>query len=335
MPSPHHEAVCQLLKRNPLLAPYLVSNAGYRELSGRAELTDSNLSDVEREKRADVVQVIKTPMGHKIALISEVQNSRPKPTKRRSWFCYLANAANDHNCDAILIVIAPTERIARACAKPYSIGHPGLVLKVIVIGPRNTPHPDSPGAEAVTVELTVLNVLNGNFDLTDPRDRRYVLGKLAGADSARRHLYARYLYLSVPRAVRRQLEEDMNHTYRVPFLDEPFEKAEQAVLRAEQETIRAEEQSRKAEEHSRMAEEQARKAEEQSRRAEREAQRAEQITHRAGGMLLRELAARGFEVPETLREMIKACGDIDRIDHWSERAQTAATLEDVFDLAMR
>jgi hypothetical protein len=247
-----------------------------------------------------VVQVIKTPMGHKIALISEVQNSRPKPTKRRSWFCYLANAASDHNCDAILIVIAPTERIARACAKPYSIGHPGLVLKVIVIGPRNTPHPDSPGAEAVTVELAMLNVLNGNFDLTDPRDRRYVLGKLAGADSVRRHLYARYLYLSVPRAVRRQLEEDMNYTYRVPFLDEPFEMAAQAALRAEQ-----------------------------------EAQRAEQITHKAGDMLLRELATRGFEVPKSIREMIKACGDIDRIDHWSERAQTAATLEDVFDLALR
>lgn len=92
----------------------------------------------------------------------------------------------------------------------------------------------------------------------------------------------------------------MNYTYRVPFLDEPFEKAEQAMLKAEQETLRA-----------------------------------EQITHKAGGMLLRELAARGFEVPRSIREMIKACGDIDRIDHWSERALTAATLEDVFDLALR
>lgn len=328
MPSPHHEAVCQLLKRNSLLAPYLVSNAGYRELSGRAELTDSNLSDVEREKRADVVQVIKTSTGHKIALISEVQNSRPKPTKRRSWFCYLANAANDHNCDAILIVIAPTEKIARACAKPYTIGHPGLVLRVIVIGPRNTPHPDSPGAEAVTVELTVLNVLNGNFDLSNPRDRHYVLSKLAGADSVRRHLYSRYLYLSVPRAVRRQLEEDMNYTYRVPFLDEPFEKAEQAMLKAEQETLRAEQETLRAKQETL-------RAKQETLRAEQEAQRAEQITHRAGGMLLRELAAHGFKVPTSIREMIKACGDIDRIDHWSERALTAATLEDVFDLALR
>jgi hypothetical protein len=70
-------------------------------------------------------------------------------------------------------------------------------------------------------------------------------------------------------------------------------------------------------------------------KAEQEARRAEQITHKAGAILLHQLTVRGFEVPRSVREMIKVCGDIDQIDHWSERARTAATLENVFDLARR
>jgi flagellar biosynthesis GTPase FlhF len=334
MPSAHHEAVCQLLKRNPLLGPFLLSSTGYPQVAGRPELTDSNLSDVEREKRADVVQLIKTPAGHKIALISEVQNSRPKRMKRRAWFCYLANAGNDHDCDAILIVIASTERIARACARSFSIGHPGLVLKVIVIGPRNTPHPDSPGAEPVAIELAVLNALNGNFDLSNLDDRRYVLSKLAKADPIRRHDYSKYLYLSLPQTIQEKVKEDMTRKYRVDFLDEPFELAEQAREEAERAHKEAEE-ARKQTEQARERTELANKETEQANRETEQANKqTEQARHSAAAILLRQLAGRGFQVPGSIRDIIEGCGDSDRLDRWSERAVTAATLEDVFDLAL-
>jgi hypothetical protein len=49
-----------------------------------------------------------------------------------------------------------------------------------------------------------------------------------------------------------------------------------------------------------------------------------------GQMLLRVLAARGFAVPDDIRDMILSCTDIGRLEAWGDLAATAPSLADVF-----
>jgi hypothetical protein len=227
VPSIEHETLVQLLKSNPQLAPYLLASAGYEVPAGVAVVTDSNLSDPEHELRADVVVV---SSGGRLAIVSEVQTSSPGTGKRRAWHSYLANAARDHGCKAALLVLAIDQDVARRCAKPYFPGHPQMVLRPIVKGPVNTPHPDEPGAEHVAAELAVLWVLNGGFDLAVPPVRQYVMGKLAKAGPQNRKLYVHCIYLAATPAIRKALEDEVNDRFRVEFFDAPIEEAEAQAL---------------------------------------------------------------------------------------------------------
>jgi hypothetical protein len=47
-------------------------------------------------------------------------------------------------------------------------------------------------------------------------------------------------------------------------------------------------------------------------------------------IILRVLAARGLEVPASVREQALSCTDISQLDIWADRAATAASVEDVF-----
>jgi hypothetical protein len=107
------------------------------------------------------------------------------------------------------IVTGPGSESQISRPKPRSrTGHPGLNLTAVVCGPHNTPHPGAVGAEAFTIELTVLNVLNGRFNLADAATRVYVLGKLLSV-----------IYLTARRAVRKALVEDLMTLPRVPFIE--------------------------------------------------------------------------------------------------------------------
>jgi hypothetical protein len=292
MPSIRHEAVVQLLRCNLKLAPYLLAGTGYKVPPGTLVQVDSNLSDpAPHEWRADIVTAVLHGARAGLAIVNEAQTSRPKRKKRRSWVGYVAVAGDEHDCDVVLLAIALSRDVARSCAKTFRTGHPGFDLTPIVSGPDNTPHPETPGAEEVSVELTVLNVLNGNFDLADAAVRAYVIGKLATATRELRTIYTRYIYRTVPGAVRQAMEEDVKTSLRVPFIDDAIEEGLAKGL----------------------------------------AQGLEQgIPQGEGRMLLRMLAARGFVIPADIRELVEGCTDIEQLDRWGERAATAESLAEVF-----
>jgi hypothetical protein len=227
MPSLEHEAIVQMLHRNPGFAAILLAGTGYRVPAGTIALADSNLPHPEpKELRSDVVVTVSPGSSAQLAIIAEPQTMDPNREKRRAWLGYLAVAGIEHDCDVVLMPITIGRAKARLCARPFSTGHPGLILIPVVIGPENTPHPDAPGTESATAELTVLGTLNGNLDLADPQIRRFVLGKLAKTGPETRNIYTRIIYLTAPAAVQQALEEDMASSYRVEFLDQPIELAE-------------------------------------------------------------------------------------------------------------
>ena len=47
-------------------------------------------------------------------------------------------------------------------------------------------------------------------------------------------------------------------------------------------------------------------------------------------MLLRVLAARGFTVPDDVRQRVESCADIAQLEAWGDRAVTAKSLDEIF-----
>jgi hypothetical protein len=144
MPGIEHEAVVELLHQNPQLAVVLLASAsaGIRLPPGTTGITaDSNLS-ARRPLAftAENVIVFAGPAG-KIVTVAEVQKDPPRPWKLRDWPAYLAIAGREHECDAVLLVIALSTAAARASRTVIRTGHPGFDLTPIVVGPDNTPAP--------------------------------------------------------------------------------------------------------------------------------------------------------------------------------------------------
>ena len=239
-------------------------------------MADSNLSVPEpTELRADLVTLHQGTEG-KLAVVTEVQTDPPSKKKRRAWPAYVAVAQVEHECDAVLIVIALRPGTARASVRPISTGHPGFVLRPIVIGPDNTPAPE--GSDAA--ELTVLAVLTGALDLRDRAAQLLALQHIARVDAERRQTYTRLIRVTASEAVRLALEELMTTVFpRDDFIDGLLDQG----------------------------------------RAEGEAK-----------MLLRILAARGFALPDEIRERVTSCTDLAQLESWGERSVTATSVTEIF-----
>jgi hypothetical protein len=58
--------------------------------------------------------------------------------------------------------------------------------------------------------------------------------------------------------------------------------------------------------------------------------RAEGELRGAARMLLRVFAAKGFVVPEDVRERVTSSNDVTQLEEWADRAAVAASLDEVF-----
>jgi hypothetical protein len=58
--------------------------------------------------------------------------------------------------------------------------------------------------------------------------------------------------------------------------------------------------------------------------------RAEGKAEGEAHIILRVLAARGFEVPTNTREQVLSCTDFGQLETWADRAVTATSVEEVF-----
>lgn len=283
MPGIEHEAAVELFRRDPELAVTLLASAGVPvSATAVAVVADSNLSvPAPTELRADVVTLHRSP-GGKLAIVTEIQKNPPDTSKRRAWPAYVAVAQAEHQCDAVLLVIALRPGTARAAARPIRTGHPGFVLTPVVIGPANTPAAE--GADPVpAAELTVLAVLTGALNLSDAEARLTALRRIAKVDAPRREAYTRLIRSTASPAVREALEELMTTVFKDDFID--------GILSQGRAEGRAEGEAR---------------------------------------MLLRVLAARGFDVPARTRQAVRSCTDIAQLEAWADRAVVAASLDDIF-----
>jgi hypothetical protein len=160
MLSPLHEALLLLFRNRPELAPELLRSVlgVFVPSFTEARVESAELNDVPpAEYRADLV-VLLLDGQPVLAIIIEVQLA-PHRRKRFSWPAYLATVRARFECPAYLLVVAGDDAVAAWAAEPIELGHPGFVLRPLVLGPQAVPVITEPSRAKTMPELAVLSAV--------------------------------------------------------------------------------------------------------------------------------------------------------------------------------
>jgi hypothetical protein len=124
MPSQLHEALLQLFRNRPVLAPELLRNALHLDLPSYTDvrIDSADLTEVQpAEYRADLV-VLLLDGEPVLGIVVEVQLS-PDERKRFVWPAYVTNLRARLECPVCLLVVAGDESL---------VGPPNLSTSVAV-----------------------------------------------------------------------------------------------------------------------------------------------------------------------------------------------------------
>lgn len=161
MPSLTHQILLMLFQNRPSLAPELLV-----ETLGQAvpeydsvELPDADLSQLApTEYRAVQVVLLRARTGEPVlGIVLEVQLRRDE-AKPYSWPLYLAALRARWRCPCLLLVVTPSESVARWAARPIDLGQPGSSFVPLVLGPSAIPVVTDPERARRSPELALLSV---------------------------------------------------------------------------------------------------------------------------------------------------------------------------------
>jgi hypothetical protein len=159
MPSLTHEALLQLFRNRPELAPELLREALQIELPAytEARIESAEFSQLApTEYHADLV-VLLVDNAPVLGIVVEVQLAQ-KPRKRFTWPLYLAALRAKLECDTCVFVIAPSMEVARWAAEPIRMGFNSTVFP-LVVGPGGIPVITDPERAIQAPELAVLSAM--------------------------------------------------------------------------------------------------------------------------------------------------------------------------------
>ncbi|WP_285491800.1 hypothetical protein [Actinomadura sp. NBRC 104425] len=256
----------------------------YREARLRSEnVTDDRLAEL----RADAV-IEYWEKTRRFAVIVEVQLDHDRG-KHFSWPAYMMGLRARLRCPVILLVLSPDQTAAKWCARTIDLGHPGMTLTPIVLGPREIPYVTDPEHAARVPELAVLSALAhgaapGGAEVLSALPDAY-----AALDGDHRALYHDIVVAVLPETMRRHLEARLklkNYEFQSDFARRYF-----GLGKAQG--------------------------------------KDEGKTEGTVEMILVILAARGIEVPEDVRARITGCEDPELLKEWGRRAATADSIDDV------
>jgi hypothetical protein len=293
MPSHLHEVLIEMFRDRPELAaevlagPLGVPMPAFR----RAEVSSSELTDVmATEYRADAVITLSGANGLVLAVIIEVQ-LRVDTRKRRTWPAYVTTLHARLGCPVVLLVVCPKPAVATWCSKPISIGHPGLILTPLVLGPDAVPVVTDADAARRHPHMTVLSALAHGARPGLERVLDALLAALDVIDHDHASLYADVVLAELPAAAHDYLEALMTATpyrYQSDFARRYFDQGQTEG-------------------------------------------KAEGKAEGRAAAVLDILDARGVPIEDDMRADIAACTDLPTLDVWIRRAITAATVRDLFD----
>ncbi|HEY3819803.1 MAG TPA: hypothetical protein VGL81_21705 [Polyangiaceae bacterium] len=224
MPSLTHDALLQLFRNRPTLAPELLRDVLHAPVPAfdHVRIGDTTLSEVvPTEYRADLVLVLEGTGGDgpAAALVVEAQLARDAD-KRWSWPAYLASLRARLRCDVALLVVAVDAAVATWAGMPIATGHPGWVLAPLVLGPQAVPVVRDAAGVGLAPELAVLSVMLHGHGHHALAVAEAALAASRGLEDERAKLYVDLVFASVDEAARAILEALMasgNYEYQSDF----------------------------------------------------------------------------------------------------------------------
>jgi hypothetical protein len=308
MPGLKHQSIVQILRDEPQLLVTFLGRSGFTLPSGAFPvIADSDLSHrgprLLKELRSDNVFLFQGDR-EKVAVIVEVQTSRPNHQRQLAWPCYVTSARAVHDCKAYLLVVAASRDALTRSGRVIEIGQPGFDLLPFVTGRERMP---PPGGPFFGPELTMLHILTGTLDLRSRDAQMLALVSIAQAKPDRYRRYVHLIRIFTPRPARHELEELMEDLFKDPFIDRFVEQGREEGI----------EQGR---------EEGMQQGREEGMQQGKRLGQADTATR----VLFTILAARGIAIPEQARARIAECADPDQLETWATRAATSTTVDEVF-----
>ncbi|GAB1820157.1 hypothetical protein HerbRD11066_33210 [Herbidospora sp. RD11066] len=205
MVSTEHEVPLELIRDSPALVTRFLTELGVeppKHTSLQVDHSGVNETKVTEHHSDSVVLLLD---GSKVvmAVIVEVQ-LRFEKDKIYDWFPYVANLWARRRCPTTLIVYAPERKTARRCAAPITIGHPGLTLTPLVMGPDAVPVITDTHVARETPELTLLSgAIHGN---DNPDVLKAVVHALNAIEPSKTVLYVEFVAKRLSEAAKRELE---------------------------------------------------------------------------------------------------------------------------------
>lgn len=291
MPTVEHDALIDVFRRHPELAPALLAHAFATPLPSDCDavVVDAALGQlVPTEFRADLVIELRAYDGTpRFAIVLEVQRAID-PDKKYSWALYCAAIRARLRCPACVVVVAPDEGVAMWASQPIDMGLGRGIVSPIVLGPKDVPLLETVEAAKANPYLAMLSVIvHGDVDAVLPGAKGAVLAlDTMDADSRADYFYVILSSLREPlrELLRRWMmgKDETQEEYIARFRPLLGKIADDLEARSEARSI------------------------------------------------LRVLAARGLAVTAEQRALIERCTDLAVMDRWLERAATARSIDEVF-----
>lgn len=209
LPSHLHEALLLLFRNRPELAPELLRDALHVELPAytEARIESAELTDIQpAEYRADLVVLLydgKPVLG----IVVEAQLGIDED-KRFAWPVYTVGLRARIRCSVCLLVVTPSESVARWAARPIDLGG-GNRFCPAVLGPSGVPVLTDETAAKADPELAVLSAMAHGQDADPQKSLRIAVAAIAASaslDAGRSTLYVDLVLFSLSEAARKALQ---------------------------------------------------------------------------------------------------------------------------------
>ncbi|WP_051022809.1 hypothetical protein [Nocardia pneumoniae] len=220
MPTQQHEVLVEMFRTQPTLAAGLLTDAFGIPLPAYAgaRTASSDFTDVApNEFRGDTALVLTDGNGAAVTgIVLEVQLGRDR-SRQWAWPLYVSTLRARLECPVFLMVVSPNARVATWCRKPIEIGHPGLILRPLVLGPDVVPAVTDPEEARALPERAVLSTLAHADGPDADRVFEAFLAGLESTDDEHVKMYYDLGVAALSKTARHRLEELMTSAFKYEY----------------------------------------------------------------------------------------------------------------------
>ncbi|MGK4004003.1 hypothetical protein WMF31_15325 [Sorangium sp. So ce1036] len=327
MPTLEHNALVEMFRGRPELAPHVLATLFHVEVPPHASVAvvESSLDQlIPAEFRADLVLELRDANGALVlAIVLEVQRD-VDPDKKFSWPTYVTGVRARRRCATVVLVVAPDAGVAAWAAESIDVGLGLGTVTPLVLGPAVVPEITNPAVAEKETELAVLSAVahgNGPNGLTVVQAALAALGRL---DQEHAMVYFQLIWDGLRKPMQQALEalvmeRQIEGEAKLP----PF--VQRLIDRGKLEGMREGELKGMREGKREGMREGELKG---MREGKREGMREGELKGKRE-TLLRLLARAGIVLAENESARIQTCSDIATLDRWLENVLGAKTASDV------